>query len=104
MRVELTRSGGLGGLRLTAAVDSDELPEAEARRVEALVAEIDLDDLAQRSPMRGSGADRFQYDVVVSDRAARHEITASEDAAPSELRALIDWLLARGRSGADDQP
>ncbi|MGH2960993.1 MAG: protealysin inhibitor emfourin [Microbacterium sp.] len=99
----MTRSGGLGGARLTTEVDSAELPDAEARRLEEMAAGIDLGDLANRSPLRGSGADRFQYDLVVTDRSARHEITVSEDAASSELRTLIDWLLARARGAADDQ-
>jgi hypothetical protein len=83
----------------TIAVDTDELPEEEARHLETLVGRADIETMAQRSPLRGRGADRFQYDLVVSDAGARHEVTASEDVASSELRVLVDWLLrhAAGR-------
>jgi hypothetical protein len=99
VRVELTRSGGLAALQQTIAVDTEELPEEEARHLETLVGQADIETLAQRSPFRGRGADRFQYDLVVSDGGARHEVTASEDAASTELRALVDWLIrhAAGR-------
>jgi hypothetical protein len=99
VRVELTRSGGLAALQQTIAVDTEELPEEEARQLEDLVERADIETLVPRSPLRGRGADRFQYDLVVSDGEARQEVTASEDVASSELRALVDWLLqhAAGR-------
>jgi hypothetical protein len=78
------------------AADSDQLPKADAEQLRELVDGLDLDVLAGRSPIRGRGADRFQYDVVVNE-GARHEITAAEDAAPPELRAVIDWVMAKGR-------
>jgi hypothetical protein len=97
VRVELTRSGGLAAVEAATTADSAELPESEAERLRTLVEAIDLDELAQRSPLRGKGADRYQYDLLVSDEGNRREITASEDAAPPELRALVDWLLSRAR-------
>ena len=106
MRVELTRSGGVAALQQTIAVDTEELPQKEARHLETLVEQADIETLAQRSPLRGRGADRFQYDIVVSDGGARHEVTASEDVASSEMRALVDWLMkhAAGRHGGRSQP
>jgi hypothetical protein len=106
VRVELTRSGGVAALQQTIAVDTEELPEEEARHLETLVEQADIETLAQRSPLRGRGADRFQYDIVVSDGGARHEVTASEDVASSEMRALVDWLMkhAAGRHGGRSQP
>jgi RNA polymerase sigma factor (sigma-70 family) len=46
--------------------------------------------LAAASPMRGGGADRFQYDLVVEASDGRHELAMSEDTIPTELRPLID--------------
>ena len=49
--------------------------------------------------MRGKGADRFQYDLVIEDESGRQELTVSEDKMPDELRSLVDRVKAAG-SGA----
>jgi Emfourin len=50
--------------------------------------------LAEASPMRGEGADRFQYDLTIEDESGRRELTLSEDRIPDELRPLIERLRA----------
>jgi hypothetical protein len=86
----------MAGLERTASVDTDRLAADEAGRLRELVERADLEGLARRSPLRGKGADRFQYDLRLSDEAGTHEVTASEDAAPPELRELIKWVLEHG--------
>jgi len=54
---------------------------------------------AADSPARGTGADRFQYDLAIEDEGGRRELTVSEDQMPDELRALVDRVKASG-SGA----
>jgi hypothetical protein len=95
MRLELTRSGGLGGMTMRTAIDLDDAPEGEARELRELLERIDLDDLARRSPIRGTGADRFQYDLTVSGEGGLRHVTVAEDAAPREMRALAKRLLER---------
>ena len=65
-------------------------PEAHEPRLPALLAD---------SPVRGRGADRFQYDLVIEDDSGRRELTVSEDRMPDELRSLVDRVKAAG-SGA----
>ena len=95
LRIELTRSGGYAGLtsRL-GGLDTTELPEAEAREIEAMVEKADLPQLLAASPIRGKGADRFQYDLAIEDESGLHELSMSEDEIPDELRPLIDRLRA----------
>ena len=76
-------------------LDTAELPDADAREIEELVTSADVPALEEASPMRGSGADRFQYDLVIEDEAGRRELTMSEDKIPKELRPLIDRLRAQ---------
>jgi hypothetical protein len=93
LRIELTRSGGYAGLTTKLGeLDTAELPEAEARAIEELVQKADLPALAAASPMRGGGADRFQYELTIEGPDGRHELAMSEDRIPDELRALIDRL------------
>ena len=93
LRIELTRSGGIAGLSTTLGeLDTAELPEAEAREVEELVTRADLPALEAASPMRGEGADRFQYELTIEDAGVRRELAMSEDSVPDDLRPLIDRL------------
>jgi hypothetical protein len=93
LRIELTRSGGYAGLTTKLGeLDTAELPEVEAREIEELVRKADVPKFAAASPMRGGGADRFQYDLIVEDSGGRHELAMSEDKIPAELRPLIDRL------------
>ena len=73
-------------------LDTAELPDADAREIEELVKSADVPALEEASPMRGGGADRFQYDLVIEDDDGRRELTMSEDKIPNELRPLIDRL------------
>ena len=75
-------------------LDTSALPEQEAREVEAMVATADLPKLLAASPMRGKGADRFQYQLVIEDDDGRHELTVSEDQMPEALRPLVDRVRA----------
>jgi len=93
LRIELTRSGGIAGLSTTLGeLDTAELPEPEAREIEELVSRADVPSLAEASPMRGEGADRFQYELTIEDAGGRHELAMSEDSVPDDLRPLIDRL------------
>lgn len=96
MRLDVVRSGGFANLRVPAHLDTSELPPNEAQEIEALVGQIDLESLAQRSPLRGRGADRFQYDLKVIRDEEEHRVIASESEVSPELRALIDRVLTQG--------
>ncbi|MEJ7656531.1 MAG: protealysin inhibitor emfourin [Thermoleophilaceae bacterium] len=96
MQLDVVRSGGFANLRFPASLDTDELPRAEAQEIEALVGEIDLKSLAERSPLRGAGADRFQYELKVVRDGAEYRVIASESEVPPELRAVIDRVLTQG--------
>ncbi len=99
MRLELTRSGGIGGLSETRSIDTGALEAPEAREVERLASQVDLAGLARRSPVRGRGADRFQYDLVVEAEGRRSEVSVAEDAAPPELDELVEWMLRQPDRG-----
>ncbi len=93
----MTRSGGIAGHSLSRSIDTSELEAPQVEEIERLVERVDLDDLARRSPLRGAGADRFQYDLSVEAGGREHRLTVAEDAAPSELKDLLAWLLEHER-------
>lgn len=95
-RIGFRRSGGLfAGDRLETSVDLAELPQEEAADLEHDLAGVDLDALALGSPLRGPGADAYQYDLTVQRGGETRELTVTETAVPDELRPLIDRLTRR---------
>jgi hypothetical protein len=68
----------------------------EAREVEAMVEKANLPQLLADSPVRGKGADRFQYHLAIEDEGGRRELTVGEDQMPDELRPLVDRVKAAG--------
>lgn len=93
MRLDLIRTGGFANLRRPASLDTDDLPPGEASEVERLVGEMDLSDLAARSPLEGRGADRFQYDLTVVRDGHEQRVIAAESEVSPGLRAVIDRVL-----------
>jgi hypothetical protein len=122
MRVQFERSGGFGGIRLTAELDTDQLhvtygatrvqralsPE-EARHLERLVESSDFFALPARMPSAARGADRFQYVMAVESAGKRHTVQTADETAPAALKALIASLgnISMGRRvvpNSDDTP
>ncbi len=101
MRVRLVRTGGFGGLALTAAADEDALAPAERDELRRLLADADPWSLPALSPAPPPLPDRFRYRLTVEDGARQHEIRVAEEALPDRLRPLVWWLEQRmaGRAG-----
>jgi hypothetical protein len=96
VRLELIRSGGIAGLEERHSLDTAALEPNEARELEELVAMADLDELVRRSPIRGRGADRFQYELRVEREGRERLVTVSEDQIPVRLEALFEQIRKRG--------
>jgi hypothetical protein len=101
VRVEVVRSGGFAGLRVSAVVDTATLPEREAQDLVRMVERIDLPALAARPPdarpAGRRGADRFQYDVDVERDGRHHRFVVRDGAVPAEVAPLLSSVLAHAR-------
>lgn len=91
-RIELTRTGGFGGLRLDSAVDVGALPPEQAAALTDLVERVDLDAL-ERQPAQQALPDEFRYDLTVVRGDRRHHVVVGDRGAPPELRALLARLV-----------
>ena len=92
MRIHFERSGGFAGLVQRFSVDTSTLGPEQADEIERLVAAADLPRLAAHPPPPARGADRFQYDLTVSDGRDRHQVRVGEGSVPAQLRPLLDRL------------
>ena len=97
MRIFFERTGGFSGLRFKASLDAELLPPQQARRLRKLLEESHFFELPLRLEPAVSRPDRFQYRLTVENDNCVHTVQASEDAIPSEMRPLLDWLMSTAR-------
>jgi len=96
--VRLTRSGGIAGLDMVASVDVDDLPAETAAPLRSALAGLASEAEAEADtnpvvPAPAAGADRYQYDLAVTDGAKRWSVTAHEGALTPAVGAVVDLLL-----------
>jgi hypothetical protein len=91
-RIELTRSGGFGGLRLHSTVDVGALPPDQAADLTGLVDQAGLAAL-ERQPSQQASPDEFRYDLTVLRGDRHHHVVVGDRGATPELRALLARLV-----------
>lgn len=92
MRIEFERSGGVAGLRLSATIESDSLPNQEADDLCKLVEDAGFFDLPADITSPKAQPDQFVYAVTVETEARRHTVRVDDSTAPARLQPLLDWL------------
>ncbi len=88
---------GLGyfpGLAKPVVIEADELPEAEARELAALVAGTRFFERPTGPAAPSRGADQRHYTITVEQGTRRHEIHVAEPIEDPELRRLVRFLEA----------
>jgi hypothetical protein len=93
MRVHVTRRGGFAGVALHAALDTAQLPAADATRAEAALRDLPWDRLAAEP----TGVDRFRYEVVTAEGGHERHVELSETEIPDTLRPLLALLPDHGQ-------
>jgi hypothetical protein len=92
-RLSFRRTGGLfAGNVLATSVSPAELDPAAAAELERLVRDADLGSLARSSPIRGPGADVYQYELTLEGAGEAVQLIVGETALPGRLRPLVEWL------------
>jgi hypothetical protein len=96
MRIEFTRSGGFAGMRLNGALDTKDIPEAEALELKQMVEAADFFNLPESMP--SSGADAFHYKISIESGNKTHTVEADERAMAPALMSLVTRLVGAARS------
>jgi hypothetical protein len=82
---------------MVADVDVDDLPAGDAARVRQALGGLDFGRPKKAGRAAGpAGADRFQYDLEVTD-GGRRSLTAHEPDLGPELQTVVDVLLPLAR-------
>jgi hypothetical protein len=95
VRITLTRTGGLAGLRQKTVVDDTALPPPERAELRRLVAKAALFSLPSELSGPSPAPDRFRYRLSAEDGGRRCDVRAAEETLPEELRRLVRWLEER---------
>ena len=104
-----TGVGYFPGLAEPVVIEADQLGEAEARELDALVADARFFDqpAGAAAPATRSGADQRQFTVTVEQGGRRHTLHLPEPIDDPGLRRLVRFLEAKAkaiRAGASARP
>ncbi len=92
MKIRFTQSGGFAGLVKEAQVDSDQVPNDEAGRLQAMVDEALLEAIPE---VRRALPDEEQYHIEIEIETRRETILVARSAVPGPLRPLVEYLEQR---------
>jgi hypothetical protein len=93
MRIDVTRRGGMAGVSLHAALDTDQLTAADATRADAALRDLPWD----RPQAEPAGADRFRYELVAVEGGRLRRVELNEGEIPDMLRPLLELLTDHGQ-------
>ena len=96
MKISIVRTGGVGGMRKSAQIDTTALAPHEAQNMARLIADADVPGIAEPTISVKGAADRFQYTLTLEDGPRTHALTFQEENTPQRVRPLLDavWRLA----------
>jgi hypothetical protein len=92
MHIEVVRQGGIAGVTLHGAIDTQDLPQDLAREVSTAVQNLPFG----RLPSSPQHPDSFQYQITITEGGTPRSITLDEAQVPSGLRPALDAAVARG--------
>lgn len=98
MQIYYERTGGFAGMRLAVTLDSEKLPDEEARKLQQLVEAAHFFTLPAATTRPLTGADRFQYKLTVQTQQQQHTVEVVEAAIPMSMRPLLEWLTGYARN------
>jgi hypothetical protein len=97
MRIHFERLGGFAGIRLRTEIDTATLAEDEARSLESLVKQAQLDELRQQRRGQSNIRDAFEYGLTVEDEGKRYSVRVTDETIPAVARPLFDRLVAAAK-------
>jgi len=94
MQITVERTGGFTGIPLTKTVDSANLSHEEATLLHQMTTAANFFELPSTITSTPQ-PDRFQYQITIELDGKKHSVTVGETAVSANLKALLNWLMAR---------
>ena len=99
-RIKFERTGGFAGIRLTADIELDELPEDQAQQILELLGDLDFDKLPEQIMSDRQIPDSFNYSITVISEGKQHTVTTNEASAPEKMGSVFQILTQIARQQA----
>jgi hypothetical protein len=98
-KIKFERTGGFAGIRLTAEIKMDDLPDDQKHEILELFDEADFEELAEKSDKNMPIPDGFIYDITViaceedeDYEEEEYRLITGESSLPGDLLPLIEIL------------
>jgi hypothetical protein len=99
-KIKFERTGGFAGIRLTAEIKMDDLPDDQKHEILELFDEADFEELTEKSAKNMPIPDGFIYDITViaceeednDDDEEEYRLITGESSLPDDLLPLIEIL------------
>jgi hypothetical protein len=86
MRIAVRRSGGFAGaIEDLGSLDTAMADEARRQQIEDIVQAVDFFHLPSDIPDASASADRFRFEITVSDDSAQHSVSFQDTDSPSPV-------------------
>jgi len=102
IRVSVVRTGGIGGMKRTASLDTETLDEERAAHLRRLVEQANIAHVSEPTIRATRDKDRFHYTMTVQHGAFQHCLTFAEERTPEQLQPLLEMVWREGQSSLDD--
>jgi len=96
-RIKFERTGGFAGIRLTADIDVNKLPEDEKRNILKLLDEMDFEDLPEKLSGKMPMPDELVYSVTVVSSKKEYKVVTGESAIPNDMQPLLEILESEAK-------
>ncbi len=98
MRISLTRTGGLAGMRRTATVDTATLDRSRAEALERLCQQAEIE--GRSAPVRPEKApDRFHYTLTIEEAGRLRTVQFGEEDAPDSVQRFVEAVWREAEPG-----
>ena len=86
------RTGGFAGMRLSADIEPNQMPDEQIRPLLDLLDEMDFDELPEQLISESSMSDQFTYQITVKTNKWEHTVVTGDASAPDKLQELFRLL------------
>jgi len=91
-RIKYERTGGFTGMRISADIEPNDLPEEQAQTLLDLLDDLDFPELPEFLTGDSSMPDQFTYTITVESQEWKHTVVTSDESAPEKMQELLQIL------------